>query len=119
MDSSGKVIHADFRKPATSPLPVADERVMVLIQQPIPASGREPGKIAFLRATTRKLRSGIADLSHLIRHDISTEGDMRVHWLTFDNGEHVRVDVSDADFTIWNAMVNIVSPFGMPDLSEL
>jgi hypothetical protein len=106
MDSSGKVIRVDFKRPMHKV--VLDKRPLALIEQPHPSSW-EPAEFATLLVIEPHLfRPGIADLTHLSEYRIETQEGKRIHHLTFDNGQNVRLEISETGFAIWGAIVNLI-----------
>lgn len=106
MDSSEKVIYVDFKRPMHKV--ILDKRPLALIEQPHPSSW-EPAEFATLQVTEPHLfRPGIADLTHLADYQIETQEGLRIHRLTFDNGQSVRLEISETGFAIWGAIVNLI-----------
>lgn len=116
MDSSGKVIRVDFRKSVKKI--TLDNRPMALVEQPHSASW-EPAPAATIQVTDPGLmRPGIADLTQLVDHRIERQGGKRIHHLTFEHGQTVRLEISESGFAIWGAVVRLVTHIETPTRPE-
>lgn len=109
MDSSGNVIRVDFRKQIKKI--TLDNRPTALVEQPHLVSWG-PAPAATVQVTDPSLmRPGIADLTQLVDHRIERQGGTRIHHLTFEHGQTVRLEISETGFAIWGAIVRLVTHF--------